>query len=155
VTSRRWRQPEGKYLEHRATVRVRFQEVDSLAVVWHGHYLSFFEDARLAFGKKYGIHYNDVTAAGFIAPMVKLSCEFFSPARFDDELDVVTRLYERESAKLEFSYEVYRRGDEERLAAGTTLQVFTDLKGEMLLTLPQFMRDFYLKWAPAMAVGDA
>ena len=36
---------------------VRFSEVDSMNVVWHGSYPLYFEDAREAFGKKYGLEY--------------------------------------------------------------------------------------------------
>jgi len=155
VTSRRCSPPKGRYLENRAAARVRFQEVDTLEIVWHGHYLSYFEDARVAFGRRYGIGYDDIRAAGLAAPIVKLSCDFFSPARFDDELDVIARLYERESAKIEFYYEVYRRGEAEPIAAGSTIQVFADSSGEMLLTMPQFMRDFYDRWKSAMAAENA
>ena len=33
--------------------KIRFSEVDSMNVVWHGSYALYFEDAREAFGKKY------------------------------------------------------------------------------------------------------
>lgn len=36
---------------------VRFSEVDSMNVVWHGSYPLYFEDAREAFGKKYDFGY--------------------------------------------------------------------------------------------------
>ena len=32
---------------------VRFSEVDSMNVVWHGSYMLYFEDAREEFGRKY------------------------------------------------------------------------------------------------------
>lgn len=35
-----------------ATRLVRFNEADPLGIVWHGHYASYFEDARAAFGDK-------------------------------------------------------------------------------------------------------
>ena len=38
-------------------INIRFHEVDSLRIVWHGHYLKYFEDGREAFGRKYGIGY--------------------------------------------------------------------------------------------------
>ena len=39
--------------------RVRFEEVDPLGIVWHGRYPSYFEDARVELGRKYGIDYMD------------------------------------------------------------------------------------------------
>lgn len=35
----------------------RFSEVDSMNIVWHGSYPLYFEDAREAFGEKYGLGY--------------------------------------------------------------------------------------------------
>jgi acyl-CoA thioester hydrolase len=131
-------------------VRVRFQEVDTLQIVWHGHYLTYFEDARVALGRQYGIHYTDIRGAGLAAPLTHVSCDFLASARFDEELEVVARLYERESAKLEFAYEVWRPDPPTLLAVGRTVQAFADAEGRLLLTLPQFLRDFYTQWRESM-----
>jgi len=131
-------------------VRVRFQEVDSLQVVWHGHYLSYFEDVRVALGRRYGLRYDDIRNAGLRAPVVHLSCDFLAPARFDDELELRARLFEREEAKIEFHYEVFNVGTAALLATGRTVQVFTDERDELLLTLPPFMCAFYERWRDTM-----
>ena len=34
---------------------IRFSEVDSMGVVWHGNYAKYFEDAREEFGRKYDL----------------------------------------------------------------------------------------------------
>ena len=36
-------------------IEVRFSEVDSMGIVWHGSYAKYFEDAREEFGKKYNL----------------------------------------------------------------------------------------------------
>ena len=51
---RPWPKQADGYLECAAEVTVRFQEVDSMGVVWHGHYLTFFEEGRAAFGREFG-----------------------------------------------------------------------------------------------------
>jgi acyl-CoA thioester hydrolase len=122
-------------------------------VVWHGHFISYFEDARVAFGRRYGLSYEAMREAGLAAPIVSLECEFLRPARFGDELDVTARLHERESAKIEFSYVVTRVEDGATLAVGRTLQVFSDLEGELVLTMPAIMKEFYRKWSGEMAVA--
>ena len=153
MTPRRNRAPQGRYLECRTSVRVRFQEVDALGIVWHGHYLTYFEDARVALGREYGINYTDIREAGVAAPLVHVSCDFLAPARFDDELEVVARLYERESAKLDFCFEVRRPADGVLLATGRSVQAFAEFDGSLLLTVPQFVRDFYARWRGQM-MGD-
>ena len=47
----RWGLLGPRYLVAHTQVRVRFQEVDSLRVVWHGHYLSYCEEGRQNPGK--------------------------------------------------------------------------------------------------------
>ena len=52
-------------LSYVAEIPVRFSEVDSLQIVWHGHYIEYMEEAREAFGKKYGLSYLDWKANGW------------------------------------------------------------------------------------------
>ena len=54
-------------------LEVRFSEVDSMNIVWHGSYALYFEDAREAFGQKYGLGYLDIFGNGYYAPLVDLS----------------------------------------------------------------------------------
>lgn len=137
------------------TVRVRFQEVDVLQVVWHGHYLSYLEDARMDFGRAYGISYNDMRAAGVAAPIVSLACDYLLPARFDDSLQIVTRLCRRETPKLEFHFEISRESDGVLLLVAQTTQALTDAAdGSLLLTMPPFLRDFYARWDGSMRSSD-
>ncbi len=154
MKSRKNRKPKGRYLEHRVRLRVRFQEVDVLGIVWHGHYLTYFEDARIAFGKKYGIDYTDIRDADIVAPLAHVSCDYLRPAKYDDELEVLVRLFMRESAKIAFYYEVSRASDNTLLAAGSSVQVFLDLEGKLLLTIPEFMRAFYRRWERQMSTAD-
>ncbi len=150
MKSRRCRVPEGRYLEHRTSATVRFQEVDSLGIVWHGHYLSYFEDARTAFGRRYGLDYTDIVRAAVTAPVVHVSCDYMSPARYGEQLEVVARLLEQDSAKLEFHYEISRGADATLLAVGCSVQAFADLQGRLILVLPEFVRRFYKSWEHLM-----
>ena len=50
---------KNKVLSVTKSFDIRFSEVDSMGVVWHGNYAKYFEDAREEFGRKYFIfHYN-------------------------------------------------------------------------------------------------
>ena len=48
------------------TFAVRFSEVDSMRVVWHGSYPLYFEDAREAFGKEFALEYMRIADNGFL-----------------------------------------------------------------------------------------
>lgn len=138
-----------KKISRTVRLAVRFSEVDALAVVWHGNYLHYFEEARDAFGKAESVSYQDMCAAGFVAPVVEVQLVYHAPARFGDELDVTAYFLWRDAAKLEILYEVRRADGGMLLAEGRTLQVLTTLQGELLLTHPPLLQAFYARWEKA------
>jgi len=128
-------------LQHSTEFRVRFNETDPLGIVWHGHYITYFEDGREAFGEAFGISYRHIQENGFLAPVVKCSCEYKSPLRHGDRATVETKFLNSPAAKLTFTYSIYGASGQ-LVATGETIQVFTDLKGELVLTNPPFFE----KW---------
>lgn len=142
--------PSPRYLEHATEVRVRFHEVDALRVVWHGHYVGYFEEGREAFGRAFGLGYADMEAAGFVVPLVHVEVDYAAPARLGDVLTVVTRLHPAPAARLTFTYEV-RAADARLLATGRTDQVFTDLEGKLALTRPPVYEAFLARWDGALS----
>lgn len=132
------------YLEETTTLRVRFHEVDSLGIVWHGHYVAYCEEARRAFGRRYGIDYPAFIEHAVAAPVVKLWLDYKLPARLNDELTVGARLYKTDAARLEFAYEI--GCGRKLLVTGGSVQVFTRPDGELLLTAPPFLEELYRQW---------
>ena len=134
------------YIEEACLIRVRFHEVDSMGVVWHGHYVAYAEEARRALGRRYGVDYATFFAHDTPAPVAQLHLDYLAPARLGDTLEVSARLFKSDAAKLELEYEVRRQSDHELLAAGSSLQVFTTREGELMLSLPPFMLERYRIW---------
>ncbi|MFP6584548.1 MAG: acyl-CoA thioesterase [Candidatus Hydrogenedentota bacterium] len=147
---RKHRKPAGKFLESCTEVQVRFQEVDALRIVWHGHYLSYFESARVAFGQQYGLNYTDFVNAQLVVPVVQASCDYIRSASFQDTLRVTARLYKQDVAKLRYYFEVHRASDDALLAVGETVHVFMRMDDSLCLTTPEFMTDWYVRWEPEM-----
>ncbi|MBL4847036.1 MAG: acyl-CoA thioesterase [Planctomycetes bacterium] len=137
---RRWDLPQGPFLEATAAVRVRFQEVDSLRIVWHGHYMTYCEEGRLAFGREFELGYDDLARSELAAPIVHAELDFHAPARFGEELAVRTRLYPVPGAQLQFRYRITRQGS--LLATGFSVQAFTTLTGEPWITRPPLYTEF-------------
>jgi len=125
---------------------VRFQEVDALQVVWHGHYLSYLEEGRNAFGREYGFGYEDILAAGYIAPLVHIELDYFEPARFDQILTIETRLHLVDGASILFTYTIRDQATGARLAEARSDQVFTDLEGDLVMTRPTFQAELFAAW---------
>jgi len=130
-----------KEISFTSTVRVRFSETDPLGIVWHGHYIQYFEDAREAFGREHSLSYLDHKKHGFSCPIVKSSCEHKLPLRYGDIATIKATFINSAAAKMIFRYKIY--DPEERLVCtGETVQVFLNENGELSLTAPGFFKDW-------------
>src|SRR5450432_4660393 len=89
-----------KELSNRIAVLVRFNEADPLGIVWHGHYIRYFEDGREAFGKDHGLGYLDMYRQGFVTPVVSVQCDYKKSLRFGDSVIVETIYIPCEAAKI-------------------------------------------------------
>jgi len=91
-----------KTLKDRTDVKVRFGEVDSMGIVWHGNYVKYIEEGRESFGKKYGISYLDIYANKVMAPVVHMNFEFKRQVYYGDQLIIETEYVDQEAAKIIF-----------------------------------------------------
>lgn len=123
-------------------IKVRFSEVDSLRIVWHGHYLKYLEDAREAFGHKHGLAYMYMYNEGYLAPMYDIKMKYLLPASIDEELIVSITYRPTRGAKLIFDYEIRRATDDTLLFMAETTQLFTTHEGELQISSP----DFFERW---------
>lgn len=132
---------EVRTLSYRTEIMVRFNEADPLGIVWHGHYVRYFEDGREAFGQAYGMSYLDMYHAGYAAPIVKLQCDYKKSLRYGDKMIIETTYTACDAAKLLFHYQLYNAATGELVAKGSSVQVFLDMKDNSLqLTNPPFFQ---------------
>jgi len=120
---------------------VRFPEVDSYGVVWHGHYVQYFEVARNALCAAAGLTPAEALALGYKVPITRFDASVKRSARLDDRLEVSCTLRPPETAKLEMDYEVRRLPDRLLLATGFTQQVLLSPNDELLLTFPRLVKE--------------
>ena len=109
-------------------IRVRYAETDRMDVVYHSNYLVWFETARIQMLDQIGIPYSEIEARGLFLPVLSVSAEYRSPARFDDHLDIHLFMKKKPRVRMHFEYEV-RRGDEV-LATGQSSHGFMDRNGK-------------------------
>ncbi|MCP4121055.1 MAG: acyl-CoA thioesterase [Bacteroidetes bacterium] len=145
------RQPEGNIFAE-CTIRVRFNEVDQLGIVWHGHYFRFFEDGREAFGDKYNIDYMSVYGQGYSIPIVEMHCFNLKPLKYQDQCELRTTYKMTNAAKIIFEYHLYKvkNGEKSLVATGKTVQVFVKKDGNLELVNP----DFYESWKSSLQQED-
>lgn len=127
------------------TTKVRFSEVDSMHIVWHGNYVKFMEDGREAFGKEFGLGYYDVYEEGFMTPIVKVDLDYKKQVSYGDEVEIRTIYQDVDAAKISFRYELRRLSDGEIVAKGKSIQVFTNKEGELQITNPHFYENWKIK----------
>ena len=132
-----------KDLHSTTQVAVRFNEADPLGIVWHGHYIEYFEIGREAFGEVHGLNYLDVYKQGFVIPVVSVQCDFKRPLRYGDKVIVETTYIPTDAAKMKFKYRLLNAGTGDVVATGSSVQVFLD-KAESLLQLsnPPFFEEW-------------
>ena len=118
---------------------VRFSDIDVLHMIWHGHYIQYLEMAREAFGKKYGLSYQDMAKAEIVTPIVEMQLFYHSPGRLGDRLEITVHLIIQPAAKLEFYYEIKRANTDTLLVEARTVQAFTSTAGEMIITMPPLL----------------
>lgn len=120
-------------------VQVRYAETDQMGVAWHGNYLAWFEVGRTDLLRDHGMTYRELEANNLKLPVIEVGVRYLSPALYDDELEVRTRLGEMTGARVRFEYALHRPGEAEPLATGFTVHAGIDGRGRPR-RLPQELR---------------
>ena len=125
----------GKPFVAEARVRVRYAETDQMGVVYHANYLVWFEVGRVEFIRQLGMDYRSMEREdGVGIAVVDVSARYKSPARYDDELVIETRLIAARGPVVKFGYRIVRAADGTLLCEGETVHVVVgrDMKKRLL-----------------------
>jgi len=125
---------------------VRFSEVDSMNIVWHGSYALYFEDAREEFGRMFGLSYQLFKDEGNPAPLVDLSFKYIKPLLHGQRARVDITYRNSFAAKIIFDYEIYLAEDNSLVTTGTSTQVFLDKEFNLMWTNPSFYEEWKKKY---------
>ena len=120
--------------------RVRYRECDPMGVVYHTHYLDYFEAARTEALREMGFAYKHLEERGVIMPVIELSVQYKRPARYDDVLEIVVHFDEVPRVRVPLSYEVRREGETDVLVTGHVTLCFFDRVRERPVSLPPPVR---------------
>ena len=105
-------------------VRVRYAETDQMGVVYHANYLVWFEIGRVELMRQMGLNYREMEREhGCMIAVVEASARYRSPARYDDELIIRTRLTGVRRSMVRFGYSIDRALDGMVLCTGETVHV--------------------------------
>jgi len=126
--------------EHEIKFRVRYPETDGMGVVHHSRFFQYFEMGRVELLRASGVSYAELEMAGVLFVIVKCECRFKSPARYDEELTLTTRVVRTTHVRIDHEY-VLKRGTTV-LAEGSTTIACVDRQG-VLREIPD-----NLPWKP-------
>lgn len=114
----------------RTRVRVRYAETDRMGVVYYANYLVWFEVGRTEWLRHSGWSYGAMEReAGVQLPVIEAHCEYRSPARYDDEVDIDAEATLLTPVRIRFDYTLTRSTDAAVLAQGHTVHAAVDVNG--------------------------
>jgi len=131
---------ENTQLINEIEINIRFSETDALGMVWHGNYLKYMEDGRVAWGNQFGLGYLESYEKGWLMPIVSSELKHKKTVHFGDAIIVKTTLINCLAAKLIFKYDMFRKSDMSLVCQAKTVQVFMDKNHDLALYSPEFFK---------------
>ena len=113
----------------RTTVRVRYAETDRMGVVYYSNYLVWFEVGRTEWLRETGWSYREMETDGVALPVIEAHCEYRQSARYDDDLEILTRASLLTPVRIRFDYDIVRVRDQALTALGYTVHATLDASG--------------------------
>ena len=118
-------------------VVVPFFDIDTMHVVWHGHYVKYLEVARCALLDHIGHNYTQMLDAGYAWPVIDMQLRYVRGATFGQRINVRASLVEWEN-RLKVNYLITDLATGERLTRAVTVQVAVEIASkEMQLVSPR------------------
>lgn len=124
------------------TLRVRWSEVDMQGVVFNGHHLNYFDVAMTEYMRDLGFPYpQGLIENGTDMYVRKATVEYLDEVRFDDILDICTRVERIGRSSLTFAFEIYREAEDHLLILGQNVYVNVDVSSRTAAQLPAALTD--------------
>lgn len=121
-------------------IRVRYAETDQMQYVYHGNFATYFEVARTESLRTLGLSYKEFEQQGVFMPVLNLSINYKTPARYDDLLAVETIIHKLPGVRIHFAYRITNQLNQLICEAETTL-VFLSAKTNKPVVCPDVLLD--------------
>ncbi len=120
----------------RVPVQVQFYDVDSMQIVWHGHYARYLEEARCALLEKLDYSYTRMAELGHIWPITEMRTKYIKSARFRQHIEIEATLVEYEN-RIRIDYRIFDKDTGALLTKAQTTQLCVEIAtGELRLDAP-------------------
>lgn len=121
-------------------IRVRFADTDLQAIVFNANYLTYYDVAWTEYFRAVGFEWKDLLSLGVDTVLARTTMEFKSPARFDEILEVYTRVAKIGTTSLTFEFAIYPQGEDRLIGLATSLYVCVDPKTLRSTPVPDLLR---------------
>lgn len=119
-------------------LRVRYSETDKMGFCYYGNYAQYFEVARVEALRELGIVYKNLEENGILLPVSEFNISYKQAAKYDDILEIKTKITKLEGTRITFQYEVFNEAHIKLNEAETTL-VFVDSATMKPIPVPTFI----------------
>lgn len=114
---------------HTISIRVRYPEVDAMGYLHHSRFLQYFEMGRVELLRSLGVAYADLEKTGVFFVVTKAEIKYRAPARYDDELTLITEVKRQGLVRIDHEYRLLRGTT--LLAEGATTIACVDRQGQV------------------------
>jgi acyl-CoA thioester hydrolase len=114
---------------HEQKLRVRYEETDTMGVVYYAKFLVWMEVGRVSLLRDIGFGYNEWVKHELEFPVVQAHADYKASAKFDDEVLVKTKIAAIGNSSIRFENEIFKLPGMTLLATGHTVHVLTNKKG--------------------------
>lgn len=124
-------------MKTRVDIQVPFHDIDILQVVWHGHYVKYFEIARTALMQSLDLDWPRLKEWGIAMPVVELHVQYRQPLLYNALIWADASIQETKYPELKVEYELRESKGGNLLATGWTRQVYFSIaERQTLFTVP-------------------
>lgn len=126
--------------------RVRFSQVDAMAIVWHGRYAELFEQGNEELGRLIGMDYPDFFREKVKAPIVQLHIDYFASLMLGELAKITAKMIWCDGARSNIEYQIHKETGV-LAASGYTVQMFIDEAGTPLMAPPPLLERCRQRWS--------
>lgn len=119
-----------RIIEHTTTLRVRYSETDQMGTFYNSRPLEWFEFGRTELLRSVGLPYSELESKGVFLPLIESHLEYLGRARYDDLLEMTTKLTFDGPMRLRCSVEMVQAQNRKNVVRGYTVHTFTDPTGK-------------------------
>lgn len=125
--------------QHTTELRVRYSETDQMGYVYYGNYAQYYEVGRVEALREIGVRYRDMENSGVMMPVLEMKTKYIRPAKYDDQLKVVTTIRELPNTRITFEIEIFN--DDRLINIGEVTLVFVDMKTGKPTPAPEWIME--------------